>query len=204
MISRACQKNSFPRLILLAALALNICGASAMIASESPHTMATLSRRAAKPRERVELVVTVRDATQPSVIIPSTLPGLKFRSAHKPQLLTIDGQSVWLFRYRVTPLEIGDYEIPPLQVSDGNRLFQTRPLFLHVSDSGQLPQLSAKELSIGVNIPEPLSGEVLKAAPCPPLKPEPTPKPIDTRPLGNRIASTFRKEITAFWNFPGK
>ena len=36
--------------------------------------------------------------------------------------------------------------------------------FLHVSPMGELPALSAHELSIGVNVPEALSTEVLKAA----------------------------------------
>jgi len=179
-------------------------GLTAHAVPESPSATATLTHRASRPGQPLELIVTVREAAHPSVLVPSSLAGLKFHPLHKPELLSIEGKNVWLFRYRVTPFEVGDYEIPPFEVIDGDYSSKTQPLFLHVSRSGRLPQLSAKELSLGVNLPEPLSEEVLKAAPPPPLKPEPTPTPPDVRPLSARAASTCWKELKAFWNYPGK
>jgi hypothetical protein len=174
-------------------------------ATETFSAMGTLSCRSAKPGDPVELVVTVRQAPrQPSLILPSCPVGLRFRVLRKPRLLHVDGEAVWLFRYRVTPTQIGNYEIPPLRVIEGDHSVTTDPLLLHVSRKGELPPLSAKELSQGVNIPEPLSEEILKAAPQPTLKPETAPIPADTRPWTARATSTFWKGITAFWNYPGK
>ena len=166
--------------------------------------MATLSHRSAKPREHLEIVVTVRSATHPIVSMPADMSGLRFRVLRKPRLLQVEGTGVWLFRYRVIPVLVGDYEIPPMRISDGMSSIETKPLYLHVTSSGERPPLSAKELSTGVNIPESLSEEVLKAAPQPTPKPTPSPSPQDTRTLGSRVGSTCWKGLKAFWNYPGK
>lgn len=144
-----------------------------------PSAMTTLSRRSAKPGDHLKIVVTLRGATHPLVLIPSNLPGLRFEVLRRAKLLSVDGESVWLFRYLVTPAQSGEYEISPLRGVDGGRDFETKPLFLHVSPKGELPTLSAQELSVGVNIPVALSAEVLKAAP------QPTPKPTRFQRLCN-------------------
>ncbi|MEI6321486.1 MAG: hypothetical protein WCP60_00095 [bacterium] len=197
------KKILFSWLLILILFATH--GASATgVPVGTPTAIATLSRRSAKPGERVEMVVTVRSAAHPIVCIPSDLSGLHFQILGKPRLLQVDGESVWLFRYRVTPVRNGDYEIPPLRVSEGNALMETKPLFLHVTASGERPPLSAKELSAGVNIPESLGEEVLKAAPQPTPKPTPSPTPHDTRDIGSKIGSSCWKGLKAFWNYSGK
>jgi hypothetical protein len=169
--------------------------------------VATLSHRAAKPGDRVELVVTVRGGSSPVIDSLPVLQGIKIKRLRRPQLLHSESGGaggVWLFRYRLTPVLIGDYEIQPIIVMDGAHETKTGPLFLHVSKRGELPPLSARELALGVNIPAPLSEEILKSAPQPTPVPEPTPTPPDTRPLGNRILSTCWKQLKAFWDYPGK
>ena len=116
----------------------------------------------------------------------------------------VDDESVWLFRYRVTPKQIGDYQIPPLQIIEGNSLLETKPVFLHVSQRGELPPLSAKELALGVNISDALSQEVLKSAPQPTPRPAPSATPRDTRGFGVRATSSCWHALKAFWNYPGK
>lgn len=166
--------------------------------------MATLPSRSAKPGVPVELVVTVREATRPTVLLPSELSGLNFRVLSKPRFLSVGDDKVWLFRYRIIPKAIGDYEIPPLRVLEGTTSVETKPLFLHVSKTGVCPPLSAKELATGVDIPDSLSEEVLKAAPQPTPRPTPSPTPRDTRNFGERAGSSLLKGLNAIWNYPGK
>lgn len=194
------------RILLFAFTLLQISPWGILFASDlaKPAAMATLSRRSAKPGDHVELVVTVRSATHPTLIIPTDLADLRFHVLRKPRLLQVDDESVWLFRYRVIPTQIGEYEIPPLEVIDGNESAVTKPLFLHVSKNGELPPLSAEELALGVNIPESLSQEVLKAAPHSTPKPEPSPAPPDLRPLSEKAGSAIWKGLKAIWNYPGK
>jgi hypothetical protein len=152
----------------------------------------------------VELVVTVRSATHPSVLLPPTISGLRIQVLRKPRQLHVDGEGVWLFRFRVTPTRIGEYEIPPLQVTDGLKSVETGPLFLHVSREGELPPLSSQELAFGVNIPASLSQEVLKNVPQPAPKPEPSPTPRDARPWSEKAAAACWNGLREFWNYPGK
>lgn len=169
--------------------------------------VATLSHRSAKPGDRVELVVTVCGGNSPLIESLPVPQGIRIKKLRRPQLLhTENGGSgdVWLFRYRVTPVLIGDYEFQPIIVRDGSREMKTGPLFLHVSKRGELPPLSARELALGVNIPASLSEEVLKAAPQPTPVPEPTPTPPDNRPLRDRVLSSWWKQLKAFWDYPGK
>ena len=166
--------------------------------------MATLSRRSAKPGDHLELIVTVRGVTHPAIHLPSNLAGLQFKLRHKPQHLTEENERVWLFRYRVIAKQNGDYEIPPILILDGATTVQTKPLLLHVSPNGELPPLSARELALGVNIPDSLSQEVIKAAPQPTPKSSPSPTPRDSRNLGARAVSSFWHGLQAFWNYPGK
>ena len=166
--------------------------------------MATLSRRATKPGESVELVVAIRSADHPKVLLPSSIAGLRFQTLQKGRVLSIDGEKIWLFRYRVTSDHIGNYEIPSLQITDGNVSYVTNAMFLHVSTKGETPPLSPKELAVGVGIPESLGEEVLKSVPQPASVPLPTPTPRDNRPLTARAASSAWSALKSFWNYPGK
>jgi hypothetical protein len=179
--------------------------AQAVFAAESPlSVMATLSRRGAKPGDRLELLVTVRAASHPQVVVPSNPPCLHFRMLRKPQHLIVDQESVWLFRYRVTPSQIGTYEIPPIQVIDAPDTIKTKPLFLTVSKTGEAPALSARELALGVDIPDSLSEEALKAAPQPTPRPTPSPTPPDTRGFAQKSTTSLGRFFQTWWNFPGK
>jgi hypothetical protein len=185
--------------VLLAFVSSNLVAETA-----SNSAMATLSRRSAKPGDHLELVVTVRGATHPLIQLPSNLTGLQFKLRHKPQYLTVENEGVWLFRYRVTPKKIGDDEIPPIQIVDGATTLQTKPILLHVSPNGELPPLSARELALGVNIPDSLSQEVMKAVQQPTPKPTPAATPRDSRNFGARAASSCWHGLQKFWNYPGK
>ena len=188
----------------MAFVLLGSLDAAALPLAERPSAVATLTHRAARPGEPVELVVSVRRASHPALFLPTDLTGLRFKILRKPLLISVDGESLWLFRYRVTATQNGEYEIPSLLVVDGEDSVETNRLFLHVSPKGELPPLSAKELALGVNIPVSLSEEVLKNAPQPVPTPFPSPTPHDPRPWTQKAASTFGKEIQAFWNYPGK
>jgi hypothetical protein len=151
----------------------------------------------------VELLVTVRHALHPEITSVERPPSFKMHALRKPQLLSTEEGDIWIFRYRMIPGEIGDFEIPPIIVTDGVSSVNTVPLTLRVSLKGEPPVLTAGELSRGVNLPPALGEEVLKNAPQPPPKLDPSPTPLDTRPFGNRAASTCWKVLNDFWNYPG-
>jgi len=171
--------------------------------SDGPAAVATLSHRGAKVRQKVELVVSVRRASDPVIEYIDRPPELVLKAVRRRQLLHTGEGDVWLFRYRLLPTQVGDYEIPPIRVVDGGRFSDTKPVFLHVSGSGETPALTAKELALAVDIPPSLSEEVLKGAPQPTPKPEPTPKPRDGRPFSTRAGSTLQHGLKAFWEYPG-
>lgn len=192
---------------LLPPLALCLLGGDQVIGSPvvgAPSSaMATLSRRAAKPGERVELVLTVHNARHPVIESIERPSSFRLHALRKPQLLHAGDGDVWLFRYKIVPKETGDFEIPPIRLRDGSLTMMTKPMHLHVSKRGELPALTPSELEIGVNIPTALSEEVIRSAPQPPPKPEPIPTPRDTRMLPARATTTLLKEMKAFWNYPG-
>ena len=171
--------------------------------SDGPSVAATLSHRGAKIGQKVELVISVRAASDPVIDCLERPPELVLKSIRRRQLLHTGEGDVWLFRYRILPTRAGDYEIPAIRVVDGSRYADTKPLFLHVSASGEPPALTARELSLAVDIPPSLSEEVLKAAPQPTPKPEPTPKPRDGRPFATRAGSTLQHLLKEFWQYPG-
>ena len=80
---------------------------------------ASLSSRGTKPGSPVELLVTVRHALHPEIISVERPPSFKMHALRKPQLLSTEEGDVWIFRYRMIPGEIGDFEIPPIIVTDG-------------------------------------------------------------------------------------
>ena len=171
---------------------------------EKASAMATLSRRAARPGEPVELVVTIHSADHPKVLLPSTNAGLRFQTLRKGRVLSIDGEKIWLFRYRVTSDQTGNYEIPPLRIIDRVGSYETNPMLLHVSKKGESPPLSFGELAVGVGIPNSLSEEILKFAPQPPPAPLPTPTTRDRRSITARASSSAWCALKSFWNYPGK
>lgn len=166
---------------------------------------ATLSCRGAKPGQQVELVVTVRNALHPVIASVERPASFRMKTLRKPGLLSTGEGDVWLFRYRIIPTETGDFEIPPIMVTDAptRARAQTTPLTLRVSLKGAPPVLTAGELARAVQLSPSLSEEVMKNAPQTAPKPDPSPAPVDSRPLPARIASTCCKELKAFWNYPG-
>ena len=171
--------------------------------SDSPSVAASLSHRGAKIGQKVELVISVRGASDPVIKCIDRPPELVLKAIRRRQLLHTGEGDVWLFRYRILPTRAGDYEIPPIRIIDGSCSAETNPLFLRVSRSGEPPALTARELSLAVNIPPSLGEEVLKAAPQPTPRPEPTPKPRDGRPFATRAGSTLQHLLKDFWEYPG-
>jgi len=125
------------------------------------------------------------------------------RTLSKPMLLNTGEGDVWLFRYQIIPTETGDFEIPPITVTDASAQARTSSLILRVSFKGEAPVLSSGELARSVNLPPSLSEEVIKNTPQKAPKPDRTPAPPDTRPLPTRIISTCWKELQALWSYPG-
>jgi hypothetical protein len=150
----------------------------------------------------VELVVTVRNALHPVIDSVERPASFRMRTLRKPRLLKTEEGDVWLFRFQIVPTETGDFEIPPITVTEASTQARTAPLILRVSRTGETPALTSGELARAVNLPSSLSEEVMKNAPQKAPKPDPTPAPADTHPLPTRIASTCWKEIKAFWNYP--
>jgi len=174
-------------------------------AAKDPETraMATLTSRSCKPGSAVELVVTVREAVSPAITEIDRPAELRIRPLKKARRLATEEGMVWLFRYRVKAMKAGDYEIAPIRVTEGGRVFVTNPLFLHVSGKAEVMPYSEREFSHAVALPGALCREVLAAAPLPTPKLEPTPEP-DRRPAGAKVLSTVKKGLVSFWNFPGK
>ncbi|MCE9587507.1 MAG: BatD family protein [Verrucomicrobia bacterium] len=167
--------------------------------------VATLSCRGVKPGARVELVVTVRNALHPVIASVERPSSFRMRTLRKPRLLKTEEGDVWLFRYQIIPTETGDFEIPPITVTDASASTYTRtaPLILRVSLKGEAPVLTSGELARAVNLTSSLSEEVMKNAPQKAPKPDPAPSVADLRPLPTRIISSCWKELQAFWNYPG-
>ena len=166
---------------------------------------ATLSCRGAKPGQHVELIVTVRNAIHPAITSVERPASFRMKTLRQPRLLRTDEGDIWLFRYKIIPMKTGDFEIPPIIVTDASlrTQAQTMPLTLRVSLKGAPPVLTAGELARAVQLPPSLSEEVMKNAPQTAPKPDPSAAPVDSRPLPARIASTCCKELKAFWNYPG-
>ena len=199
MIPRALFMLFFPLLFLGMGGTLE----ASSVKCDSPSVAASLSHRGAKIGQKVELVISVRGASDPVIECIERPPELVFKAIRRRQLLHTGEGDVWLFRYRILPTRAGDYEIPPIRIIDGGWSAESNPLFLRVSRSGEPPALTARELSLAVNIPPWLGEEVLKAAPQPTPRSEPTPKPRDGRPFATRAGSTLQHLLKDFWEYPG-
>lgn len=199
MIPRALFLLCFPVMILG-----NVGTLEASIGkSDSPSVAATLSHRGAKIGQKVELVISVRGASNPLIECIERPPELVLNAIRRRQLLHTGEGDVWLFRYRILTTRAGDFEIPPIRIVNGSRFADTKPLFLRVSENGEPPAVTGRELSLAVDIPPSLGEEVIKAAPQPTPKPEPTPKPRDGRPFASRAGSTLQHLLKEFWEYPG-
>jgi len=164
---------------------------------------ATLSCRGVKPGDWVELVVTVRNALHPVITSVERPSSFRMRTLRKPRLLKTEEGDVWLFRYQIIPTETGDFEIPPITVTDASAYTRTAPLILRVSLKGEAPALTSCELARAVNLPSSLSEEIMKNATQKAPKPDPDPAVADLRPLPTRIITTCWKELQSLWNYPG-
>lgn len=199
MMTRALFMLCFPLMILVIGGTLEASSGK----SDSPSVAATLSHRGAKIGQKVELVISVRGASNPLIECIERPPELVLKAIRRRQLLHTGEGDAWLFRYRLLPTQVGDFEIPPIRIVDGSRCADTKPLFLRVSASGDPPALTGRELSLAVDIPPSLGEEVIKSAPQPTPKPEPTPKPHDGRPFATRAGSTLQHLLKDFWEYPG-
>jgi hypothetical protein len=195
-------KGLFP-FLLAVVLLTGTCFSESIHPGKSPSARASLSARSSKTGHPLELIVTVRGVGHPKIDSIDRPASIRMHLLRAPQFLTDVQGGVWLFRYKITPTLSGDFEIPPIQVSDSGKSFTTKPLWLHVSDKGELPSLSSRELAAGIEISETLSNEVMKNVPKPTPKPTPSPTPPDARPLHQRVAGTVWKELKAYWNYPG-
>jgi len=205
------QPDPLMKPIFLRSLALLILASGGSVPLRAAHhsaptlsATASLSSHGVMPGKSVELIVTVRNAAHPVIAGVDRPTSFRMHSIKKPQLLKTERGDVWLFRYRIVPTEVGEYEIPPILVTDDSARASTFPLKLRVSLSGKPPVLTAEELSRSVNIPKAISEEFLKNAPQTPPKADPSPTPVDTRPFTERASSTCWKLLGDFWNYPGK
>ncbi len=166
---------------------------------------ATLSHRVVKPGQSVELLITVRGAVSPVSAQLECPQCLESRAGRRsPQHLITGGEELWILKYMIIPKTIGDYEIPPIRVSDGSCSALSKPLILHVSDDGRPLPPDARELSLTTDIPMVLAQEAVKTFPTPAPKAKATPVPVDARPFPSKMLSSLGRGITWFWNYSGK
>jgi hypothetical protein len=192
----------FALLIFLHGAVASTCNSSKV---KGPKVAATLSHRAVKTGQSVELLITVRKAVLPVYAQPEYPEGLEMRAIHRSYQHLISGdEELWLIKYRIIPKAIGDYEIPPIRVSDASGSSFTKPLILHVSDDGKPLPPDARELSLTTDIPLSLAQEAVKTCPAPASKPKPNPTPVDARPLSAKALSSLGHGFVWFWNYPGK
>lgn len=158
---------------------------------------ATLSRRWAKPGQPVELLVTIRNASNDVTVQLACPAGVVVKPFRSNQRIPLPDGERRLYRYRLLIKNPGDYEFPPLRVSDGRGSVQTQPLSLRVGEMDKPHPLSVRELSSGTAIPESLAREVVTSLPFPPPKSTPTPAPKDSTPV-------LVKALKWFWSYPGK
>jgi hypothetical protein len=192
------------KLTLLCALVLIPFQVLDASSPKGPIAAATISHRVSKPGQSLELLITVRKAESPVSALPDCPTGLEMRRLRNPQHLVTEGEDVWLLRFRVIPKAVGNYEIPPIHVSDRTASVFTKPLIFHVSSDPKPPLPDPKELALTTDIPLSLAQEAIKNCPAPAPKPTPSPAPRDQRPLPARVISSIGHGLTWIWNYPGK
>lgn len=194
----------FKKLLLLCAVIGCLSGTLDASPARGSEAAATISHRVSKPGQRLELLITVRNARPPVSALPECPVGLELKRFWKPQHLTVAGEDVWLLRFRLITTAVGDYEIPPIRVSTGAGDLFTKPVILHVSHDAKPPLPDARELALTTDIPFGLAQEAVKICPTPAPKPSPSPTPKDERPLPSRLISSIGHGFSWFWNYPGK
>jgi hypothetical protein len=194
----------FKKLLLLCAVIGSLSGTLNASPGRGPVAASTISHRVSKPGQRLELLITVRNAQPPVSALPECPVGLELKRFWKPQHLTVVGEDVWLLRFRLITTAVGDYEIPPIRISTGTGDLFTKPVILHVSNDAKPPLPDAKELALTTDIPFGLAQEAVKTCPTPAPKPSPSPTPKDGRPLPSRLVSSIGHGFSWFWNYPGK
>lgn len=190
--------------LLLAAVIGSFSGSLGASPVKGAVATATISHRVSKPGQRLELLVTVRNAQPPVSTLPECPAGLELKRFWKPQHLTEGGKDVWLLRFGLITAAVGNYEIPPIRVSTGTGAIFTKPVILHVSNDAKPSLPDARELALTTDIPLALAQEAVKTLPVSAPKPSPSPSPNDGRPLSSRLISSIGHGLTWFWNFPGK
>lgn len=163
---------------------------------------AALSSRWAKPRQGVELLVSVRNAHGRLVVTPVIPRGMIYRPLKTFQRIECPEGEILLFRYRITSLVCGDYEIPPVRVANGSSTVLTRPLFLKVSNDGKPHPMRARELGIAASIPEPLATEAVKLLPPIAASPSPSPRGASKRLDVHGVLSSVLHGFKWFWDYP--
>lgn len=169
-----------------------------------PSAKATISHRVSKPGQRLEILITVRNAAPPLSAQPLCPPGIEIRRFRKPQQLVVGGEPVWLLRFGVIAQHVGSYEIPPIPVTTGSGTAVTKPIILHVSDDSKPPLPDARELALTTDIPLGLAQEAVKTCPSPAPRPTPAFVPKDNRPYSARLLSSIANGFRWFWGYPGK
>lgn len=164
---------------------------------------AVLTSRWARPRQGVELLVTVRHAQGCPVVSPVIPPGLNCRSLKPCQKIQSSNGEILLYRYRIASQVSGDYEIPSFSVNDNSSTAVTRPLFLKVSNDGKPHPMTAKELGIAASIPETLASDAVKLLPAPAAIPSPSPEQSRAS-CRESVFSHLVSGLRWIWDYPGK
>jgi hypothetical protein len=194
----------FKKIFHLCFVALFSIQAASAFSDKDPVGIATISHRVSKPGQRLELLITVRNAQPPVSALPQSPVGLELRRLRKPQRLNEGGEVVWLLRFRIIPKAVGDYEIPPIRVSDRKGSALTKSVILHVSNDQRPPLPDARELALTTDIPLGLAQEAVNSCPSPSSTPVPTPTPRNLRPFPSSLISSVVHGVIWFWNYPGK
>jgi hypothetical protein len=165
---------------------------------------ASLSSRWARPRQVVELLISIRNAKGLPVVSPLMPRGMVCSPLKTCQRVKMTSGEVFLFRYRIDSAECGNYEIPPIMVSDTVSTVRTRPLFIRVSNDGKPHSLSGKELGLAASIPVTLAEEAAKLQPVATSTPVPSPPPVHSGNFATTMVSILGEGLRKFWDYPGK
>ena len=188
--------------VALAACVLSGSGTELRASPARLTAQATLSSRWIKPHQSVELLVSVRNAAGRPIVSPAFPPGIKYRLLKPCQLIASPDGGTYVFRYRMISGVDGDFEIPPLRISDGVSTTLTGPLFLKVSNDGKPHPMTARELGMAASIPEPLAAEAVKLLPAPAASPSPSPRGPYKRLGVYGVLSSVLHGFKWFWDYP--
>lgn len=123
--------------IIIAAAAVFIPGIS-LFAQEATAGLSSPASAVGRP---VEMVVTVRDARSAEVPQSLDLPGLRIELIGRSTRFEMNNfkiTSSLTYTYSVLPRQVGDFDIPGLEVQVGNKTIKTNPLRLSVADASAM------------------------------------------------------------------